>query len=117
MQGTGGRGGLSAWIAGHVVESYDTLPKCVGVWICITMPSRSPSVWGCGAVSHRPHAAPGPCVGINRSRVEDMETRLKQDILAEAQTFGNQVGVLGGNQVGGMRAATRRPTAPILTES
>ena len=30
--------------------------------------------------------------GINRSRVEDMEIRLKQDILAEALMFGNQVG-------------------------
>ena len=32
-----------------------------------------------------------PYLGIERERVEDMEIRLKQDILTEAQMFGNQI--------------------------
>jgi hypothetical protein len=36
--------------------------------------------------------------GINRSRVEDMEVRLKADILAEAATFGNRILVVHENE-------------------
>jgi hypothetical protein len=31
------------------------------------------------------------CVGINKGHVEDMESRLKQDVLKEAEKYGNQV--------------------------
>ena len=48
----------------------------------------------------QPVPPPLPPAGINRSRVEDMEIRLKQDILAEALMFGNQVGGRGGGLKG-----------------
>jgi len=36
------------------------------------------------------------CAGINKGHVEAMESRLKQDVLKEAEEYGNQVSLFGG---------------------
>ena len=51
--------------------------------------------WKCGqfCTLRKPcsHFRLPPPPGIDRTRVEDMEVRLKADILAEARMFGNQI--------------------------